>query len=171
MAVIPADEGGGAVYACLVVAGDAEVAVERRADREDHRVVHALQLVDRDVAADLDIAEEADGALQGRFLVGAPDGLRLLVVRRDAAPDQAERRRQALDDVDPAVGRQLQEGGNRVEAARPGADHRYVQRHEASLPWGFLCGVSYRRTVNQSSQGRKIGMPGRISPIGCSPRR
>ena len=60
MAVIPADEGGRADHAGQIVARNAERPVVRRAGREDHRVVEAEQFGDRDVAADQDIADEAD---------------------------------------------------------------------------------------------------------------
>ena len=43
-----------------VLAGDAEPPVGLRADRVDDRVVEPQQLVVRDVAADLDVAEEAE---------------------------------------------------------------------------------------------------------------
>ena len=52
MAVVPADELGRADDAGQVLAGNAELAVVRRAGGEDHRVVEVEQLGDRDVAAD-----------------------------------------------------------------------------------------------------------------------
>ncbi len=52
MAVVPADELGRADHAGQILAGNAELAVVRRAGGEDHRVVEVEQLGDRDVAAD-----------------------------------------------------------------------------------------------------------------------
>ena len=65
--VVPADEGGGGVAAGQVLAGDAELAVGLAADREDDRVVEALQVLDLDVVADLDVAEEAEAVAAPRF--------------------------------------------------------------------------------------------------------
>ena len=52
MAVVPADELGRADDAGQILARDAELAVVRRADGEDHRVIELEQLRDRHVAAD-----------------------------------------------------------------------------------------------------------------------
>ena len=66
VAVEPRHEVGGAVRAGQVDARDVERGVADRAGREDHGVVALLQLVERDVAADLDVADEADGAASRR---------------------------------------------------------------------------------------------------------
>ena len=60
MAVVPADERGGAVNAPLVLAGDVHRAVERRADGQDHGVVDFAQLVQADVTAHRDVAAVPD---------------------------------------------------------------------------------------------------------------
>ena len=60
MAVVPADELRRADHARQVLAGNAELAIMRRADRKDHRIVKLEQLGDRNVAADGDIADEVD---------------------------------------------------------------------------------------------------------------
>ena len=75
-----------------------------------------------EVAADLDVAEEAEARLLGDPLEGARDRLELRMVGRDAEPDEPPRRRQALDHVhlDREVGVEQRPG--RVEAGRPGAD-------------------------------------------------
>ena len=121
--VVPADEGGGGVAAGQVLAGDAELAVGLAADREDDRVVEPLEVLDLDVVADLDVAEEAE-ALAGRgFLVDPDHRLDLRVVGRDAAADQAEGGGEAVEEVDLGVRVLVFEdvlGG--VEAGRAGAD-------------------------------------------------
>ena len=71
MAVIPADERRRADHAGQVVAGDAERPVGGRAGREHHRVVQAEQFVDRHVAADRDIADEAHIVAERGRLVAA----------------------------------------------------------------------------------------------------
>ena len=60
VAVVPGDELGGRPRAGQVLAGDPEPPVGLRADRVDDRVVEREQLLVRDVAADLDVAEEAE---------------------------------------------------------------------------------------------------------------
>ena len=52
-----------------VFARDAELAVVRRADGEDHRVVKLEQFLDRDIAADRDIADEVDAGGFGDLVV------------------------------------------------------------------------------------------------------
>src|SRR5688572_1492316 len=61
VAVVPAHERPRADYARQVLARDSELAVVRRAGGEDDRVVEARQVVDGEVAADGDIADEANG--------------------------------------------------------------------------------------------------------------
>ena len=121
--VVPADEGGGGVAAGQVLAGDAELAVGLAADREDDRVVEPLEVLDLDVVADLDVAEEAEALAGGGFLVDPDHRLDLRVVGGDAAADQAEGRGQAVEEVDLGVQVLVLEdvlGG--VEAGRAGAD-------------------------------------------------
>ena len=89
--VVPADEGGGGVAAGQLLAGDAELAVGLAADREDDRVVEPLEVLDLDVVADLDVAEEAEALAGGGFFVDPDHRLDLRVVGGDAAADQAER--------------------------------------------------------------------------------
>ena len=103
MGVVPADEGGGGVAAGQLFAGDAELAVGLAADREDDRVVEPLEVLDLDVVADLDVAEEAESLAGGGFFVDPDYRLDLRVVRGDAAADEAERRRQAVEEVDLSV--------------------------------------------------------------------
>src|SRR6185437_14493002 len=64
MAVIPADEGGRADHAGKVAARYGERPVVRRAGGEDDRVGERFQLLDRDVAADRDVADEAGGGAE-----------------------------------------------------------------------------------------------------------
>ena len=83
-----------------VLAGDAEPPVGLRADRVDDGVVEPRELVVRDVAADLDVAEEAEARPPRDLLERARDRLDLRVVGRDAEPDEPPGRRQPLDQVD-----------------------------------------------------------------------
>ena len=79
------------------------------------------------VASQLDAAEEAEALLRRGLLVDPHDRLDLRVVRRDAGAHEAERRRQAIEQVHahgPLGGEQVAGG---VEAGRPGADDRDAQ--------------------------------------------
>ena len=115
-----------------ILAGNAELAVVRRAGGEDHRVVELEQLGDRDVAADGDIADEVDAGAFGDLVVALADRLQRLVVGRDAEADQAVGHGIAVEDVDArllAIGLLQRLGG--VEARRTRTDHREMP-HAAS---------------------------------------
>jgi hypothetical protein len=119
VAVVPGDEVGGRVGAGEVLARDPEPVVLRRPDRIDDRVVVPEQLLARDVGAELDAAEVAEGRVGRRLLVDPGDGLDLRVVRGDAGADEPERRRQAVEQVDLEARLEQRLGG--VEAGGPGA--------------------------------------------------
>ena len=127
--VVPADERGGGVAAGQVLAGDAERAVGLAADRVDDRVVEPLEVLDLDVVADLDVAEEAEALAGGGLLVDPDHRLDLRVVGSDAAADQPERGRQPVEEVDLGVRvLVLEDVLSGVEAGRAGADDRDAQR-------------------------------------------
>ena len=67
VAVVPGDELGRGPRAGQVLARDAEPPVGLRADRVDDGVVEPRELVVRDVAADLDVAEEAEARRRAVF--------------------------------------------------------------------------------------------------------
>jgi hypothetical protein len=86
------------------------------------------QLRQRDVHADVDVADEADAGVVQRPVQGVADGAHLRVVGGDAVPDQAERGGQPVDQVDGDRDRRAADqrlGG--VDAGRPGADHGHAQ--------------------------------------------
>ena len=76
------------------------------------------------VAADLDVAEEAEARPLGDPLEGARHGLQLRMVGGDAEPDETPRRRQPLDQIDLDRRVRRQQGAGGVEACRAGADYR-----------------------------------------------
>ncbi len=127
--VVPADEGRGGVAAGQVLARDAEPAVGLAAEGEDDRVVEALEVLDLDVVSDLDVAEKAEAVACRGLLVDPDHRLDLGVVRGDAAPDQAERGGEAVEEVHLGVRLGVLEdvlGG--VEAGGAGADDRHAER-------------------------------------------
>jgi len=87
------------------------------------------QLLHRDVGSDLDVPEESEVGIGGDPVVRLRDGLDLLMVRRDAAPDQAEGRGEPVVHVDldrkAFPFHQMSRG---VEPGRAGADDRDPQR-------------------------------------------
>ena len=128
MTVVPGDEVGGAVRAGQVDAGDVERGVADRAGGEDHGVVALAQLVERDVAADLDVADEADGAGVEHLVERVHDALDARVVGRDAVADEAVRRGKRLEQVDrdraAGLGDRVREDVAGVDAGGAGADDR-----------------------------------------------
>jgi hypothetical protein len=75
VAVVPGDELGGRRRARKVFARDPEALVGLRANRVDHSVVEARQVLVRQAAADLDVADEPVTRLGGDALERARDGL------------------------------------------------------------------------------------------------
>ena len=88
------------MHAGEVFAWDPEPVVALAADGPDHRVVVAFELFDREVAADTHVAEEPEARVLRDLVVDLADRLDLLVVWRDAAAHEAERRGQSLEHVD-----------------------------------------------------------------------
>ena len=135
VAVVPADELGGAEDSRLVAARNVERTVERRPGGQDHGIVMAPQLRQGNVAADGDVAVVVDALILGRLLVGAGYPLGALVIRRHAGTDQAERRRQALYYVDAAVEIPPDQGLGRIESTGTGSHdcdtdgHRHDRLH------------------------------------------
>ena len=112
-----------------VLAGDAELAVGLAADREDDRVVEPLEVLDLDVVADLDVAEEAEALAGGGFFVDPGHRLDLRVVGGDAAADQPEGGGEAVEEVDLGVQiLALEDVLGGVEAGRAGADDGDAKR-------------------------------------------
>ncbi len=134
VAVEPGDEVRAAEAAGLVDAGDVEVAVLLGARREDHCVVVAAQVVELDVDAVLDVAEQPDLGLAEHLVQGLDDALDARVVRSDAVADQTERRGLALVQVDRHRGVGLHQHVRGVDAGRSGADDGHPQR-AAGRPW------------------------------------
>ena len=100
MPAVPGDEVGRREAAGKLLAFDVEPAVDRRAVSHDDRVVVLVQLVHRDVLADLDVAEEADAVGLEHLAQRQRDRLDLLVVGRDPVAHEPVRARQTVDDVD-----------------------------------------------------------------------
>ena len=87
-----------------------------------------------EVAADLDVAEEAKPGPLGDPLERARDSLDVRVVRRDAEPNEPPRSRQAVEHVDLAsrlLALQQRVGG--IEPRRPGADNGRREEGEAII--------------------------------------
>jgi hypothetical protein len=88
VAVEPGDELRAAEAARQVDAGDVEVAVLLGAGREHDGVVVAAQLVELDVDAVLDVAEQAHLRLRQHLVQRLDDALDARVVGRDAVADE-----------------------------------------------------------------------------------
>ena len=147
--------------------GNAHPTVGLRADRVDDRVVEARELLVRDVAADLDVAEEPEPGPLRDLLERARDRLDLRMVGRDTEPDEPPRGRQPVEEVDldrRIVGEKLPRG---VESRRgPSRQRRRV--------------VAARRSQSQDNGERMLRAvevtdagEGRASAVGrrCEARR
>ena len=116
-----------------ILAGNAEPAIDHHAGGDDHRVIGLDDLVPRQVAADLDVSCKPQVGLGEQPVELADHGLGALVVGRDTRPHQAERRRQAVDDVDAKVGTAAQQTVRGIEAGRAGADDGNPVSHGGPL--------------------------------------
>lgn len=140
VAVVPGDEVGRAVAAVEFDARDAERTVGIGAGGEDDRVVERLQVVEGDVGAVVDVAEQAYLRLVEHLVQGGDDALDARMIRRDAVTNQAEGRGHALEEVDADAaagncGVGFHEGVGGVDAGGAGAD-------DSDPEWAV--GVSHR---------------------------
>ena len=122
MAVIPVDKNLRAEDTGLVLSGDAETAVLRRACGDHHHVIQFAQLVERDIRGQADIADEADIVILHHLVIGAGDGLGGLVVRGDPGADQPVGRRQFIENIYDTVGVFLDDGACGIHPCRPRTD-------------------------------------------------
>ena len=115
----------------LVLARDAEPVVVGRAIGQHDGVIDPLDLADLHVAADLHIADEAHAVGHHRLFEGAGDLLGRLMVRRNPAANQPERRRQAVEHVDAAAGRPVDQPLRDIHAAGSRPHDGNAPRHPA----------------------------------------
>ena len=164
VAVVPGDEIGGAVGAFELDAGDVEVGVLESAGGEDDRVVVGAQILEREVGAELDVAEEADVAAAEDPVQCGDDALDARVVRGDSVTDQPEGGGEAVEQVDRDLEltafhrRGAQQGLGGVDAGGAGADHGQT---EGLLGEGHLTSVSWRGGAGSDAvrSGRGILRP------------
>ena len=132
VAVIPGHELGGAVRPGQVLAWDAHRAVRECAGREDHRVVVAAQVLERDVGAEVHVAEEADARVLADLPEVVGDALDARVVGGDPVPKQTERHGQCVEQVHHDLVGVLvgpgQQGVAGEHAGRSRADHGDADR-------------------------------------------
>ena len=137
--VEPAHEVGRAVRADRVDPRDVEVGVADRASGEDDRVVVVLEVVEGDVLAEADVAEDADVAAVEHFAEGRDDALDARVVGGHAVADEAVRRGKLLEQVDRDVelALRLEDDVGGVDACRAGTDDREAELAHRG-PFGAL---------------------------------
>jgi hypothetical protein len=133
VAVVPGDELRGGEAPRQVLSRDPERLVRLGPGRVDHGVVVLQQLAVGDVAADLDVAEEAAPAPDGLGVEAVLEALDLLVVGRHPAAQQAPRRRQPLEQVDLRVAAHAQERRGRERAGGSGPDDRDPRAAHAAV--------------------------------------
>ena len=91
MPVIPADKRVGAENVRQILTVNAEPVIVRCAIGKHHGIVDFQQFGDRHVPADLDIAEIAHAVVAQRALIGFGNALDFLMIRGNAAANEAER--------------------------------------------------------------------------------
>src|SRR5690606_25354185 len=102
--------------------GDAQPPIARLPGGQQDDVVGGAQLRDGEVAADGDVAQEADGGRLESAREQASDVAGLRMIRCDAVADETERRGGRLEDIDTVERVEGVEGGQGVRAGRPGPD-------------------------------------------------
>ena len=131
VAVVPGDELGRGDASGEILARDPHPLVGLGTDRVDDRVVAGRQVLVRDVAAQLDVPEEAKAGASSGLLEHARHGLDVRVIGRHAAAHEPPRSRQPVEyvDLDDEVRTSLgaQQLARRVEPGRSRADDRDAQ--------------------------------------------
>ena len=98
--VVPRDEFGGRMAPDQIFPRDTHAPVGLGAGGEGHGMIELAQFLDREVAADFDVAEEPDVGAGGDFVEAPGHGLDLFVVGGHAEADQAVGNRQAFEQID-----------------------------------------------------------------------
>jgi hypothetical protein len=131
--VVPGDELGGRPGAGKILTRNFHPPVGLRTDRVDDGVVQVGEIVLRQVAADLDPAQEPEPRLGGDPLERLRDRLDLRMVGSDAEANEPPGRGQTLEHVH--LDRQVcaEQVTCGVEARRAGADDRDAQGHAPIL--------------------------------------
>ncbi len=127
VAVVETDELAGTEGPVELGAGDAQVTVAGGAGGEDDRVVVVAHLVDGEVPADLDVAQQADLRLVQHGVQRLHDALDARVIRCHAVADEAERGGHALEEVDRHVLPRLHEQIRGIDTGWTGTDNGDAQ--------------------------------------------
>jgi hypothetical protein len=133
----PSDELGRGVAAKEVLARDAHSAVGLRSASKYYCVVSGPEFGDGNVTTDTHVAQEIESRGASNTLVYQDRFLELRMVRGDAATNQTERCRQALDHVDSYRQTGTQQSFRRIKAARASAYDRDMDRGDCDLHDGL----------------------------------
>ena len=134
VAVVPGHEVGCTVRLRQIHTRNVERVIAVRARRNDDRVVVITQVVDRHVAADLDIAEQADVATLQDLVQRNDDLLDTRVIRRDAVAHETVGRGKTLKQVDIHLEPRLGQDVRRVNASGTSANDGDVERCQPISP-------------------------------------
>jgi len=99
LAVVPADEIGGAVHADQLFSRNGQAATVWCTNGVDNGVVVRHQLRVADLCPDFDVQVAGDPVADEHLLEDAHDRLSILMVRRDTVPDETEGCRKSLENV------------------------------------------------------------------------
>ena len=132
----------GPVHTDEILARDAQPAVARQAGRQHHRVIGRTHRIERDIAAQRDMALKADALAFEQSLELADDALCALMIRRDAIANQPVRHGQRVENGDVGVRAGLGQRLGDIAARRAGSEDRDAGHQ--SLAQG--CGRPVRST-------------------------
>ncbi|MGC4088461.1 MAG: hypothetical protein QM756_11305 [Polyangiaceae bacterium] len=128
--VVPTNERSRGHTARELFSRDAELAVPRRAGGDQQLIVVGERFGDRKRLTQRDVTEVAQPFVLRGALEGDPCALDVLVIRRHAVTEQAERRWEALEQID--LRPLFQQHVRRIEAGRPGSNDGHSNSLSAS---------------------------------------
>ena len=136
MSVVPGDEVGGTVGLGQINTGDIQRGVAVSAGCDDDRIVVRVQVINRDVAANLNIAQKTNITALQDLVQGDNDLLDSRVIGSNTVADQAIGGGKAFKQVDIHVQTGFGQNIRCIDASRSGADNGHVVgAHSYPLLW------------------------------------
>ena len=134
VAVVPGHEVGRTVGLRQIHARNIQRVIAVRTRRNDDRIIVVTQVVDRHVAAHLDVAEQTNVATLKDLVQRDDDLLDTRVIRRDAVAHETVRRGKTLKQVDIHLEPRLGQDVRRVNASGTSANNGDVERCQPNSP-------------------------------------
>ena len=138
----------------MLTTGDREGAVVGGAGGVDDRVVVLLQVIQREVSTDVDVAEQADLRLIEHAVERLDDALNTRVVRRDTIADQPKWRGHAFENVDAHAidrGIPLRVGDGRLRERIGGVNASRARANDGDAERAGVVSCSFRHVCFRSN--------------------